>query len=53
MAPKRDVPQAPPRERKHVTAAVPVPMASVGTAFWVARIMICMVMPMPAPSTTT
>ena len=31
--------------------AVPVPIESVGTAFWVARTMICMVMPMPAPST--
>ena len=53
MAPNSEVPKAPPSERKNVTAAVPVPIESDGTAFWVARIMICMVMPMPAPSTTT
>ena len=52
-APNSDVPKAPPSERKKVTAAVPVPIESAGTAFWVARTMICMVMPIPAPSTTT
>ena len=52
-APNSEVPNAPPSDRKKVTAAVPVPIESAGTAFWVARIMICMVMPMPAPRTMT
>jgi hypothetical protein len=52
-APKSEVPNAPPSERKKVTAAVPVPIWVAGTAFWVASTMTCMVMPTPAPSTIT
>ena len=52
-APNSAVPNAPPRERKKVTAAVAAPIWVGGTAFWTASTITCMVMPMPAPSTIT
>ena len=52
-APNSEAPNAPPSERKKVTPAVAVPISSPGAAFWVERIMICMVMPTPAPRIRT
>ena len=52
-APNRAVPKAPPSERKKVTAAVAAPIWTAGTAFCTDSTITCMVMPMPAPSTTT
>ena len=51
-APNNDVPNAPPRDRKKIIAAVPVPTGR-GHGVLTASTMICMVMPMPAPRTTT
>ena len=46
------VPSEPPTWRKKVTAEVATPMSRGSTAFCIARMMLCMFMPRPAPNTT-
>jgi hypothetical protein len=52
MAPKMATPTEPPMERKKLTVEVALPRSAAGTEFWVARIKVCSVRPIPTPRTT-
>ncbi len=44
------VPSVPPICRKNVADEVATPMSCGGTAFWIARMSVCMFMPSPSPN---
>ena len=50
MVPKTATPMDPPIDRKNVTELVAVPSSLKGTEFCTARIITCMVRPMPVPT---